>query len=147
MRAHTDTFAEQQKATVERAQEELALKRARKVLADAARDVRIAGASVALTERDLEDMREGAGSFGAEGGLTKRCQNMLERAKYEFPNVVSQPAVKWKKGDSKFSAVGKGGQERAFERICVLFRDEERPWQAGARRRLREMGNEDDPDV
>ena len=48
---------------------------------------------------------------------------MLERAKHEFPNVVSQPAVKWKKGDSK-SAVGKGGQERAFERIRVLFRDE-----------------------
>ena len=73
MRAQTETFLEQQKATVERAQELYACKCARKVLVDAARGVRIAGASVALTERYLEDMREGAGSFGAEGGLTKRC--------------------------------------------------------------------------
>ena len=69
MHAHTVRFAEQQKATVERAQKKYELRRARKVLKHAARDVRIAGASVAMTERDLEDMREGAGNFGAKGGL------------------------------------------------------------------------------
>ena len=52
---------------MERAQAMYALRRAKKVLKHAARDVRIAGASVALIERDLEDMREGAGDFGTKG--------------------------------------------------------------------------------
>ena len=83
---------------MEPAQAKYALRRARKVLKHAAHDVRIAGASVALIERDLEDMREGADNFGAKGGLEKRCQNMLERTKHEFPNVVSQLAVKVEEG-------------------------------------------------
>ena len=34
-----------------------------------------------------------------------------------------------------------------LERMCALIRDEERPWQPGAQCRLRELGNEDEPDV
>ena len=79
---------------------------------EAAREERIAGASVALTEEDLQ-LHAGPGDFGVGIGLTKRCQSMLERAKHEFPNVATQPEVKWKKGDSK-SALAKEGA-----RACV----------------------------
>jgi hypothetical protein len=70
---------------------------------------------------DLEDMHQGAGSYGQEGNLAQRCKNMLERVLHEFPNTTAPGVVRWSAhGDTK-SALVRGGGEKAFAKLVDIY--------------------------
>jgi hypothetical protein len=84
---------------------------------DAEQEQRMLGAKVALTMADLEDMYQGEGSYGQEGNLAQRCENMLERVLNEFLNTTAPGGVRWSAhGDTK-SALVRGVVQKAFAKL------------------------------
>jgi hypothetical protein len=88
--------------------EQHAAKQEQRAARQLARNQRMSGAPVALTEEDLEAMRAPADDavYGNGKGLTKRCQNMLERSQDPFPGI--SPTIQWKRGHTRSQNGGPG---------------------------------------
>jgi hypothetical protein len=136
MQKHLEEHAIDAEHATLQMQREYAATMLRKAQRDAEKKQRMLGANVALTMADLEDMHQGAGSYGQEGNLAQRCKNMLERVLHEFPNTTAPGGVRWSAhGDTK-SALVRGGGEKAFAKSVDIFLDEQRPRYHGAKARL-----------
>ena len=121
----------------------------RRAAAAAARTRRIASAGVALTEADLDSMKQPGSPFrtvpepGARPyGLAECCAHMIERVKAVFPSDKVTPApgsqiaaeqIKWHGGSDTKTHVQRGGGEAALGKLKVLLADQNRPWYHGAK--------------